>query len=318
MQGELHPNIQSLSFLWEKTNSKIEAYLLLGQVNAVIDTGPPQISADTIASVLSPTGLKARDIALILHTHGHLDHTGGTALIKAASGALIHLHKDDALFLEDHHQCFSRFNAPLIRALGREEHLETEKAVFLKEAKAEMVVDRKLQDNDLIDLGKGIELRVIHLSGHTPGSVGFYWEKEGTLFAGDSVSGLHSPGGSLPIIYDFIAYQKSIERLLGMDIGSLFCSHPYRGIHLPSSPIRRGREVREFLYDSRESARRIVESVGRRASETGERSLPEITDKVIAELPEEMGFKPIAELRSSLFSVRTVFWCLSQIRSSRQ
>ena len=271
-----------------------------------------------MASVLSPARLTASDIALILHTHGHLDHTGGTALIKAASGAPIHLHREDALFLEDHHHCFNRFNAPFIRALGREQHLEEEKVVFLEETKAELVVDRKLQDNDLIDLGNGIELRVIHLPGHTRGSVGFYWEKEGSLFAGDSVSGLHSPGGSLPIIYDFTAYQKSIERLLEMDIGSLFCSHHYRGIHLPSSPIRRGNEVREFLYDSRESAGRIYEAVGRLASESGERPLPEITDKVIAELPEEMGFKPIAELRSALFSVRTVFWCLSQIRGSQQ
>jgi glyoxylase-like metal-dependent hydrolase (beta-lactamase superfamily II) len=310
---ELHPNVQSLSFLWQKTQSKVEAYLLSGQVNAVIDTGPPGVSADAIASALSAAHLATRDIALILHTHGHLDHTGGTALIKAASGASIHLHEFDALFLEDHQSCFDRFNAPFIKALGKAQNLQAEKKAFLEEAKAELVVDRRLQDNDRIDLGNGVELKVIHLPGHTPGSVGFYWEKEGFLFAGDSVSGLHSPGGSLPIIYDFPAYQKSVERLLEMDIGSLCSSHPYRGIHLPPSPIRKGKEVRAFLCDSREAARQIHEAVMRRASGRGEKPLPEITDEVIADLPREMGFMPIAELRSSLFSVRTVFWCLSTI-----
>jgi glyoxylase-like metal-dependent hydrolase (beta-lactamase superfamily II) len=318
MHEELHPKISVLSFLWEKTQAKVEAYLLRGKVNAVVDTGPPQASPNTMAAVLGSARLTIGDIGLILHTHGHLDHTGGDAIIKATTPARLLLHKEDALFLEDHQRCFDQFSAPFIKALGREQHLEEERALFLEEAKAEIAVDRKLEDNDLIDLGDGVELKVVHLPGHTPGSVGFYWEREGALFAGDSVSGLHSPGGSLPIIYDFAAYEKSIERLLVMEVRSLFCSHHYRGIRLASSPIRRGKEVREFLYDSREAARRIYDAVGRQVSGGRDRSLPEITDGVIAALPEEMGFKPIAELRSSLFSARTVFWCLSQLGGTQR
>jgi len=118
MQEEVHPNIEALSFIWEKTQGKVEAYLLKGRVNAVIDTGPPQVSFDATAPVLRGVGLTPDDVGLILHTHGHQDHTGGTGFIKAVSGAPIHLHREDALFLEDHERCFDQFNAPLIRALG--------------------------------------------------------------------------------------------------------------------------------------------------------------------------------------------------------
>jgi glyoxylase-like metal-dependent hydrolase (beta-lactamase superfamily II) len=306
---ELYSGVWPLSFLWEKTQSKIEAYLIQGNLTAVVDTGPPSVSPETVAAVLRPAGSTVSGVDLILHTHGHLDHTGGSALIQSAGRARILLHKGDAAFLEDHGRCFDEFNGPFLKALGGPRSIEEEKAAFLIEAGPELRVDHHPEDNDRIDLGNGIELRLVHLPGHSPGSAGYYWEREGLLFSGDCVSGLQTPGGSLPIIYDFEAYLRSIDRLLEMDLRLLLCCHPYRGVRLPSSPVRKGGEIRQFLHDSREAALRIREAVQRHRASP--KSLPEIADDVIAELPEEMGFKRTAELRSSLFSVRTVFWCLS-------
>ena len=263
--GEVHKKIETISFWWDKAQVEVESYLIKGRVNVMIDTGPPEASEGRIASNLRSFGLRLTDIDLVLNTHGHVDHVGGDAVIKAAGSAQLLLHRGDLLFLEDRRRCFYQFYAPVIRALGREEYLREEEAAFLEDQTGELFVDRRLENNDLIDIGAGIELRVIHLPGHSPGSVGFYWEKEAILFSGDSISGLHTVGGKLPIINDLIAYEKSIERVAEMPLQILFCGHCYRGIHLPPCPLRQGKEKKQYLCDSQEVAKRIGEAVRRLA-----------------------------------------------------
>ena len=45
---------------------------------------------------------------------------------------------------------------------------------------------RNLEDGDVIDLGDRA-LTVLHLPGHSPGSIGLYDERSGTLFSGDVI-----------------------------------------------------------------------------------------------------------------------------------
>ncbi len=316
MNEKIHPRIETLSIRWDRFQTTIEAYLIKGRLNAMIDTGPPQVSQETIGSILGSFGLTPANIDLILNTHGHLDHTGGNAAIKTAGRPKILIHREDVLFLEDHERCFEQFNAPLIRALGREPYLEEEKAAFLKDMEPGMIVDRQLEDNDRIDIGDGVELHVLHLPGHTRGSVGYYWEKEKILISGDSIPGLSTPGGGLPILHDLAAYEKSIERLMRMDLRFMLSTHPYRGLHLPPSTIRQSGEIRQYLSDSREFVRRLREAVEHQAAQRGDRSITEIADSVIDELPQEMDFKHIAEVPVPRFSLSTVFWSLSQMERS--
>jgi glyoxylase-like metal-dependent hydrolase (beta-lactamase superfamily II) len=134
-------------------------------------------------------------------------------------------------------------------------------------------------------------------------------ETEGMLFTGDSVSGLHNTTGSLPIITDFPAYKRSMQRLLKMPVRLILCGHKYRGIKLPFSDLRQDDEARQYLQDSLDVAGAIEEGV-RHVSSGAQLPLAEITDAVIAGLPGEMGFKPVAELPKNAFSTQTVFWCL--------
>jgi glyoxylase-like metal-dependent hydrolase (beta-lactamase superfamily II) len=64
--------------------------------------------------------------------------------------------------------------------------------------------------------------KVLHLPGHTPGSVGFYDEKTSVLFSGDTLfKGNYGrtdlPGGNEEQIY------KSLKRLLSMNAEILVC-----------------------------------------------------------------------------------------------
>jgi len=309
----IHPKITQIGIWWDKMQAEVNVYFIRGKKNALIDTGPAQTSQDTITVALKELGLKLSDVDLILNTHGHVDHIGKNVPIKAASGAQISLHIGDILSLEDRERCFNQVYAPVFRALIGPGSLDKEKAMLFDGLGEETPVDRKLKDNDVIDLGNDIELRVAHLPGHSPGCVGFYWEKEGILFTGDSISGLGGEKGQLPIITDFDAYEKSLERLSGIPCQFLLCSHPYRSFLLPTASIRQGKEMGQFIHDSKEVTKRIRDAVIKIAHTAKGRPLKEITDDVLAQLPREMGFKRVMELGMPIFSATTVFWCFHRL-----
>lgn len=297
--------IRKVSIWWDAVQTHIDAYLIQGTFRALIDTGPPQPSLDPVTLALKPHDVTPGDIDLILNTHGHIDHIGANGLVGAAGSRSVMIHQDDAVFIEDPGRSFDLFYAP-----GKE-NVEEKKAGFL----TQMVpgkVDRYLADMDRIGLGDGMELRVIHLPGHTPGSVGFYWEKEAILICGDAVPCLSTPGGSLPIIYDLAAYEKSIERLSGMPIKSIFFSHPYRGLRLPPSAVRTGSDVTEYLADSRRVASLLREAVLKEAAVQGTKSLMEMADDIIGSLPPEMGFLKTGFLPAPEFSLGTIVCALAQ------
>jgi glyoxylase-like metal-dependent hydrolase (beta-lactamase superfamily II) len=251
------------------------------------------------------------DIELILNTHGHFDHTGGNGAIKRFSRAEVLIHNEDAPFLYDRNSCFELYFAPVIKAMGGV--LEEEKEMFLEMAGPEVTVDRCIEDGYSIDVGNGVELKAVHLPGHTPGSVGFFWEKEGIFFSGDSAVGLHVEGGKLPIIYDIDAYARSLKRLQEMPIKCLLCSHPYRGLHLHATTIRRGKEVKQYLEDCEEFIDRFAKAVYKAKPKLSEMGFMQAADLVIAGLPREMDFRPMTQVPRPLYSAHTVYFALHRI-----
>ncbi|WP_426504027.1 MBL fold metallo-hydrolase [Dactylosporangium sp. McL0621] len=93
---------------------------------------------------------------------------------------------------------------------------------------------RTLGDGDRIDLG-GRVLTVLHLPGHTPGSIALLEERTGTLYSGDVVY----DGGLIDDLpnSDVAAYRRSMELLAGLDVSVV---HPGHG---PSFDRARLREL---------------------------------------------------------------------------
>lgn len=85
----------------------------------------------------------------ILLTHGHFDHTGGIKLIRDRTHIPLYIHPADDFLLH--------------RSIG---------------------ADHPLRDGQELRLG-GLDIRVLHTPGHTPGSVCFLIGD--TLLAGDTV-----------------------------------------------------------------------------------------------------------------------------------
>jgi len=119
----------------------------------------------------------------IILTHGHFDHIGAVSALAeeyrrrrgdtAPSGVTIAIHEADAEYLG--RDAYSVHNRSL-------------KAVFGNSVNIEMFLEPQPSPDKLLKEGDTLgPLTVLHLPGHSPGSIGLLDEKEGILFSGDTL-----------------------------------------------------------------------------------------------------------------------------------
>jgi glyoxylase-like metal-dependent hydrolase (beta-lactamase superfamily II) len=153
------------------------AYLLQGEKCVLVDAGIPG-QRKAFLRGMERTGIRPREIALVIITHGHLDHIGLVNFIAGRTGAQIAIHHQDRKFLET-----GKHPTPpgttlwgkVLSFLGR-----GMTNISVEPAEADIL----LGDDDF-DLGAyGIPGRVLHTPGHTLGSVTVLLES-GEAFVGD-------------------------------------------------------------------------------------------------------------------------------------
>lgn len=296
---------------WELAQVDLQVWLVGGGSVALVDTAAP--GTDLVAA-LGATGLGLNDVELVLNTHAHHDHVAHNAVLKS-SGAQICIHQDEKVFVEDPVRCFESLWAPLAGGLHGGDGAGDYMANWPPAAYAGMVgpgvpVDRTVTDGDLIVIGDSLELQVFHLPGHTPGSVGYYWEETETMIAGDAVGGLGLPDGSLPLILDLPSYRRSVERLLDLPITRLYTTHPYRGRNLVPAWTREGADVTTFLEESRNMAVWLAERTSTQPTPSESKTLIQIADEVLATAPPAMGLKPVGQQALGEVSMHTIFHAL--------
>ncbi len=140
---------------------------------AVIDPGD---EAERILMALAQDKLTVK---AIINTHGHFDHVGANKKVKAATGAPIIIHSQDAPMLSQ------------LSAMAAAWGMTTEDSP---------APDRMVEDGDTITFGT-ITFKVIHTPGHTPGGISLHCEAEQCVFVGDtlfagSIGRTDFPGGS--------------------------------------------------------------------------------------------------------------------------
>lgn len=157
---------------------------------AIIDPGAEE---QRILHVAERAGF---EITHILLTHGHIDHVAATGAVKKATGAPIHLHRDDRELYE---------------------HVSQQARAFGMNADVTMPpVDVFVGEGDTVQVG-ALTLEVRHAPGHSPGSVCFYLAGDpGLVFAGDvlfagSIGRTDLWGGSYEVLMRSIG-----ERLMTM------------------------------------------------------------------------------------------------------
>jgi len=185
----------------------------------VIDPGD---EVERILEIIARHDLMVR---AIVNTHAHIDHVGGLHKMKQATGAPVLMHSED---------------------LELYRHLDVQASWIGVATPHTVEVDSFLKEGDSVRWG-GLEARVLHTCGHTPGSISLYMpdprnSARGRLFAGDtlfagSIGRTDLWGGS------FEGIMRSIHtKLLALPDETLV----YPG-HGPSTTIGAERETNPFL-----------------------------------------------------------------------
>jgi glyoxylase-like metal-dependent hydrolase (beta-lactamase superfamily II) len=142
-------------------------------------------------------------ITRVLVTHTHKDHSPAAAAIVAATGA-----------------------ATYGRVANHPEWQDTD-----------FQPDHVLGDGDVLALGEGVTLRVLHTPGHASNHLCFLLEEEQLLFTGD-----HLMQGSTVVINppdgDMAVYLRSLDKLLAFDLDWLAPGHGFL-IDAPHAVVRK-------------------------------------------------------------------------------
>ncbi len=129
----------------------------------VIDPGD---EAEKIMAHLTRLNLR---VTMLLHTHAHFDHVGGSKKIKTqVPSVTLSLHPDDQWMYD---------------------HLTLQGQLFGFLQEAPLPIDHFLKHGEEIRFGD-CRLNVIHTPGHSPGSVCFHLlegKEKATLFSGDTL-----------------------------------------------------------------------------------------------------------------------------------
>ncbi len=268
-------------------DSIVELFFINGPTRALIDTGASYTPREYVEPALRSLGLELTDIDVILNTHGHQDHMGGNHALLSCTKAQVYMHHADAILVEDLEAHMEYIWHADKHVLGQD--LSARRAQFLHTVTGPSVVHRKLEDNEIVDLGDDIQLRVVHLPGHSPGSIAYHWEDKGIAFAGDAVQGFGSKPGTFPLYYTARGYERSMQKLASLQIDTLALAHRYLWSQDARDAIRTGEAAAQTVQDSITVVRMIDQAVRTAMNEHGGAEFLPValaaTEALAAEMP---------------------------------
>ena len=151
-------------------------YLLVsGDDLTLVDSGLSS-DADKIITQLQGEGFAPSRLRYIVLTHAHGDHVGSAPALAQRTGAQILAHQDEIPYIE------GTLSLPAASLFQR---ITNYFSTRFMSGKLPCKVDQPLEDGDMIATLGG--LQVIHMPGHTPGSISLYQPEQRLLFCGDTL-----------------------------------------------------------------------------------------------------------------------------------
>ncbi len=252
------PRIYRITAIWN-WDSIVELFFIDAPTRALIDTGASDTPRRYVEPALRTLGLKLDDIDVILNTHGHQDHMGGNHWLLAHSQAQVYMHQADAFLVSDLDAHMAYIWHADTHVLGQD--VSARRAQFIQTVTGPSAVHRRLADDDVVDLGDDVQLRVVHVPGHSPGSVAYHWEDKGIAFIGDAVQGFGSKPGMFPLYYTASGYEESMVRLADLQVETLALAHRYVWSGAARDALRSGRDGEQTVRDSIDVVRMVGQAM---------------------------------------------------------
>jgi len=240
-------------------STAVSSHLLVcGSKAALIDASVAGCQEQLCAGIESSLG-SLDLLEYILLTHVHFDHLGAVPYLRNkkpdlklfTSDSAAEILKDRDLLAQLYQQ-----NQEVSQAMNADFNFSPAQWMSYFE------VSEVVGEGDSLDLGLGVNVRVLDLPGHTSDLVGYFITPDQILDAGEAVGGIFGRAQLSPAFCaGYRDYLKSLDRICDLQCHAINFSH---------SGVLRGNLVPEYLSEAKESAEKFYSQVRSRlrASET--------------------------------------------------
>lgn len=255
----------------------VNAYYIEDSTPSLIDTGiNTEDALRALQAALKAVGSELSSVQRVILTHGHIDHMGLAGTVAEAGGSEVFMHAWDeskASVVADEKVRATRKELLLFMAdAGMPDRLSTELTdEIIERLHALMSPLRKvttLFGGETFHFDT-MDLRVVHLPGHTPGSICLHNADLGHLYSGDGLIEeiTYNPatdnreGDDGQAYSSLTAYVHSLKQADGLTISEVYPGHG----NSYSNPGEKIRQLHEF-HDLRK--REILRILGEEKADT--------------------------------------------------
>ena len=195
----------------------------------MVDVGLVGKSAYKLDAV-EKLGLDAASIKRIIMTHTHIDHISCMhEIMEAIPGIELWIHTSEADLLEKGDER-GVYGMDVFKNMCQAQY-------NLEDGRFKFKVDRKLNNSDLLETG-GMSWKVIHIPGHSSGSIALYNKEVKALIPGDVVYADYAIGRFDLYGADPGQHMESLNRLAELEVDILLPGHNRIMTDVPEGYIR--------------------------------------------------------------------------------
>lgn len=215
--------------------------LVNGSNSVLVDTGKRGQSL-RILERMGSLGLRPTDLALIVMTHTHFDHSGSLAELKRLTEARIVVHQSEAAYLQEGYTPIPKGTNPVTNAIAHLGRLLYPSLAAYEAVKPDILVDEQLSLAPW-----GIDGYVLHTPGHTEGSQSLILNGQ-AIISGDCFFSVTPRSVFTPYTNDVPLLLKSWDKLFNLNIDTIHCGHGpgfsrQRGLNCYQKLIKKNRKI---------------------------------------------------------------------------